>query len=152
VNLAIQVDVSYRSGPEELLFRDHDWGTATAVLSIDRGADVVFAVGEDTADAALKAAARRGAMVIGAETDQYSDLPEVGEALVTSAILDIRSGLLALLQETVEGRFRAGPHWGEVGLAPFHDSAGSLPPTVQGRLVEITDDLQAGVIRLDPSQ
>jgi len=152
VNPAIEVDVSYRSGSDELLFRDHDWGTATAALSIDRGADVVFAVGEDTADAALEAAAKRGALVIGAETDQYSDLPELGAALVTSAILDIRGGLLALMQETVDGRFRAGQHWGEVGLAPFHDFAARLAPAVESRLGKISDDLQAGVIPLDAAQ
>jgi basic membrane protein A len=150
VNPAIEVDVIYRSGPAELLFRDRDWGTATAALSIDRGADVVFAVGEDTADAALEAAAKRGTLVIGAETDQYSDLPELGAALVTSAILDIRGGLFALLQETVDGQFRAGPHWGEVGLAPFHDFASRLPPEVLRRLAAITDDLQTGAIRVDP--
>jgi basic membrane protein A len=152
VNPAIEVDVAYRSGAEELLFRDHKWGMETAALSVDRGADVVFAVGEDTADAALEAAAKLGATVIGAETDRYTDLPELGAALATSATLDIRGGLLALLQEAVEGRFRAGLHWGEVGLAPFHDFVGRLPPTVQGRLVKITEDLQAGVIRLDPAQ
>jgi basic membrane protein A len=152
VNPAIEVDVSYRSGPEELLFRDQDWGKATAAMSIDQGADVIFAVGEDTAAAALEAAAKRGAMVIGAETDQFSDLPGVGEALVTSATLDIRGGLLALVQEIVEGRFRAGQHWGDVGLAPFHNIADSLAPTVQSRLADIAGDLRAGVIRLDAAQ
>lgn len=149
VNPSIQVDVSYRSGSEELLFRDHEWGAATASLSIDRGADVVFAVGKETADAALQAAAQRGAMVIGAETDRYDALPEVGPALVTSAILDIRGGLLVLLQETVEGRFRAGQHWGQVDLAPFHDFAGNLPAEAETKLTEIIEDLQAGAIHLD---
>jgi basic membrane protein A len=150
VNPAIQVDLSYRSGPEELLFRDLDWGTETAALSVDRGADVVFAVGEETANAAMEAAALRGALVIGAEFDRHAQLPEVGGALVTSAVLDVRGGLLAILQETVEGHFRAEQHWGEVGLAPFRDFARRLPSEVLRRLAEITDDLQAGVIRIEP--
>ena len=149
---AIDVEVSFRSGPEELLFRDPEWGTAAAALRIDRGADVVFAIGEGTAEAALKAAAKRGALVIGAETDQYRQLPELGTALVTSAILDVRGALLALVQETVEGRFRAGRHWGEVGLAPFHEFSGRLPATVQSRLAEITNDIRLDVIHLDPVQ
>jgi basic membrane protein A len=150
-NPAIEVAVSYRSGPEELLFRDHKWGSETATLSVERGADVVFSVGEETAAAALEAAAKRGAMVIGAETDLHSDLPELGEALVTSAILDIRAGLLAMLQETVEGRFRAGQHWGEVGLVSHRDFDGRLPPAARIKLTEITEDLLAGEIRIDPA-
>jgi basic membrane protein A len=149
VNPAIKVDVSYRSGPEELLFLDRTWGMETATLSVERGADVVFAVGEETAAAALEAAADRGVMVIGAETDQYMHMPELRAALVASATLDIRGGLIAMLQETVEGRFRAGQHWGEVHLVSFREFDSRLPPADRIRLTEITEDLRAGAIRVD---
>jgi basic membrane protein A len=151
-NPAIEVDLSYRSGPEELLFRDHKWGTETASLSVERGADVVFAVGEETAAAALEAAAQRGAIVIGAETDMYSHLPELGTALGTSAILDVRGGLLAMLQDMVEGRFRPGQNWGDVGLVSFRDFDGQLPPAARIRLTEITEDLLAGAILVEAAR
>lgn len=151
-NPEIQAEVSYRTGAAELIFRDRTWGAETAGLSIDRGADVVFSIGEETADAALIAAAERGVLVIGSETDQYHDLPEVRTALVTSAILDIRGGLQTLLEEAVEGRLRAGTHWGEIGLAPFREFAARLPPGAMGRLMEMADQLRTGAIRLESEE
>ena len=152
VNPSIEVDVSYRSSPDDLLFHDHAWGTETAARSIERGADVVFAIGDDTAEAALETAADRGALIIGAETDLYKDLPELQAALVTSAVLDIHGSLLAVLQDTSEGHFRSGQHWGKVSLAPFHEFAGRLPATIFAQLDKITEELQAGAIRLDAAK
>jgi len=152
VNPGVRVEITHRSGSDELIFHDRAWGADAASDVIDRGADVVFAIGEETADAALDAAAERGVTVIGAETDQFQDLPAARAALVTSAILEVRGGLLQLVRDTVEGQFNSGRHWGEVGLAPFHDFAGRLPPGAFSRLAEITDDLRAGVLRFDASE
>ncbi|MGE5074162.1 MAG: BMP family ABC transporter substrate-binding protein, partial [Anaerolineae bacterium] len=73
----INATVTYREGPSESLFNDPEWGRATALQQVANGADVVFATGGRTADAALEAAAADGAYVIGAETDLYYDLPDV---------------------------------------------------------------------------
>ena len=152
VDPEIRVAVTYRSGPQELLFRDGEWGRAAAIQELAEGADVVFAVGEETAEAALAAAATGGALVIGAETDVYAGLPEIRPQLVTSATLDFRSGLLTLLRETVEGRFPAGDYQGRVGLAPFHDFEARMAPDSMKKLQGIAADLESGAIHIDISR
>ena len=146
VDPEIRVSVSHRSGSQELLFRDVEWGRAAASVELDRGADVVFAVGYETADAALAAAAARGALVIGAETDAYDRLPEIRPQLVTSAILDVRSGLVSLIRDTAQGRFRAGEYTGHVGLAPFHEFEDRIAPDAATKLQEVAADLESGAI------
>lgn len=146
VDPTVIVDSIYRSGSEQLLFRDMEWGQATAILVVDGGADVVFAVGGETAEAALKAAAGKGALVIGAETDQYATMPEIRPQLLTSAILDVRSGVLTLVQEALEGQFLGGEYFGNVGLAPFHELEGLIAPDTITRLADIAADLDAGAI------
>src|SRR5574341_845833 len=66
----VHVDVIYREGATEDLFNDPDWGRTTAVQLVDQGADVLFAAGGETADAALKAASDEGAYVIGSEPNR----------------------------------------------------------------------------------
>ena len=146
---AIDVDVIYRSGSQELLFRDVDWGRATALLALEQGADVLFAVGAETADAALTAAAARGALVIGAETDQYTRLPEIRPQLVSSAILDVRLGVLTLLQRALEGQFPGDEYVGSVGLAPFHEFEDRMAPEMVTKLETIAGDLESGAIKTD---
>jgi basic membrane protein A len=141
--------VRYRSGSDELLFHDVEWGRAAALVAVEDGADIVFSVGEETAEAAMAAAASNGALVIGAETDQYPDIPEIRSQLLTSAILDVRAGVLGLLREAVVGGFRGGEFPGEVALAPFHEFDGRVPPEVRTRLQEIADGLKSGDIRID---
>lgn len=149
VNPAIDAQVIYRSGSQELLFRDVDWGKTAALREVDAGSDVIFAAGQDTAQAALLAAAGRAVHVIGAETDQYSELPSIRPQLATSAILDIRSGVMSLLTEILERHFPEGPHWGNVGLAPFHDFEDRMSPEVTAQLREIMGDLGTGALRVD---
>lgn len=149
VNPAIRVVVEYRSGSEELLFRDVSWGQATARQQVDEGADVLFAVGESTARAALLEAARRSAWVIAAETDLYEQVPEIRSRLLTSAILEIRPGLLAVLRQVASGQTPPHQYWGEAGLAPWHEFEGRLPPGVPARLEGLERDLIAGDLVID---
>ena len=146
VDSTVAVEVTYRSGSQELLFHDVEWARAATLLALDGGADVVFAVGEETAEAALATAAGRGALVIGAETDQYAHSPEIRTQLATSAVLDVRSAVRSILEETIAGRFPAGENWGRVGLAPLHDLEGRIPPHAVTMLQTIANDLEAGVI------
>jgi basic membrane protein A len=146
---AIRVVVEYRSGPEELLFRDVAWGRATARQQVDEGADVLFAVGERTATAALLEAARQGVWVIAAETDLYEQVPEIRSRLLTSAILEIRRGLLAVLRQVASGQTPTHQHWGEVDLAPWHEFEGRLPPGVPAKLEELGRDLITGDLVID---
>jgi basic membrane protein A len=142
----IEVDIRYRTGSLDALFHDLDWGWATAQDVVDAGADVVFAVGEETADAALVTASSRGVPVIGAETDQYLRLADARSTLVTSAIPRVRSGLFGVIQGILEGQLPGAATWGETGLAPFHEFEDRMAPVDLARLQEMEKDLRQGVI------
>ena len=129
-----------------MLFRDAEWGQAAAARAIDDGADVVFAVGENTARAALVQAARLGALVIAAQSDAYQEEPEIKDQLVTSAIVEVREGLRLLLSERLSGQLPQGPYLGNVGLTPFRDSEARLPAGSATELVAMQDDLNDGIL------
>jgi basic membrane protein A len=113
------------------------------------GADLVFAAGGETADAALEAAARHGTLVIGSETDLYERLPRVRPRLVTSAVNDIRSGVLELVGLARKGGMKPGEYWGRIGLAPFHDLAGAVTSEARARILAIQSALLDGSIQLE---
>ncbi len=117
----IQATATYRDGPSETLFSDPEWGRTTALNEVGQGADVIFAAGGATADAALQAAASQGAYVIGSESDLYLDLPDIRPQLLSSATNDIRSGLKQIITLTRQDKFPAGEYVGDEKLAPWHD-------------------------------
>ena len=148
-NPAVQVTVVYRDGPTELLFHDLDWGRESALKMLHEGADVLFAAGGETADAALQAAAENGALVIGTETDAYTRLEHVRPRLLTSAVNDVRPGVRALLEAARQGKLPAGEYFGQVGLAPFHELGSRIPAEAVSRLDEIRASIEAGEISLE---
>jgi basic membrane protein A len=119
-----------------------------ALQELDDGADVLFAAGGETAEAALEAAAGRGALVIGAETDLYASLTQIRPRLVTSAVNNVRSGVLGLVQMARRGALPADEYMGEVSLAPFHDFENLIPSAVQARLEQMGPQLESGAIPL----
>ncbi len=137
----IKTDVMYRDGASENLFNDPVWANTTAQQVVDNGADVVFAAGGSTADAALKTAAGQGAAVIGAETDVYARLTVVRPKLATSAVNGIRFGVRDLMRLARNGQFPSGEFFGLVSLAPFHEWENQIPQTVKDRLLEIENGL-----------
>ena len=148
-NPEVKVDLRYRDGPQEDLFNDPNWGRATATMLVNEGADVFFAAGGATGDAALEAAASQGAYVIGSETDLYARLADIRPRLMTSAINDIRSGVRDLTRTAREGRFPSGEFFGQIGLAPFHDLERQIPSGVQGQLQKIQTGLENSSVHLD---
>lgn len=144
INPKIKTDVIYRDGASETLFNDPAWGNATALQVVRDGADVVFAAGGSTADAALSSAANQGAAVIGAETDAYARLTDVRPRLVSSALNDIRLGVRDLMRLTRTGKFPSGEFFGQIGLAPFHGWESQIPQAVKDRLLKITNGLNDG--------
>ncbi len=121
VDPEVQAKATYREGPSETLFNDPEWGRTTALDQVTQGADVLFAAGGKTADAALQAAASQGAYVIGSETDLYLDLPDIRPQLLSSATNDIRTGLKQVITMTRQDKFPAGEYIGDEKLAPWHD-------------------------------
>jgi basic membrane protein A and related proteins len=146
-NPGVNVTVSYRDGSQEKLFNDPDWGRTSALEVINEGADVLFAAGGATADAALETAAQQKINVIGAETDPYARLAGIRPWLISSAINDIRTGILELMGLTRNGKFSSGNFFGPTRLAPFHEWDRQIPQGTKDRLNLIEKGLDDGSIR-----
>ncbi len=141
------VKVVFREGPTEMLFNDPQWGDTTALQLVNDGADVIFAGGGQTAEAALQTAAGQGAAAIGWESDAYLGLPDARPRLVSSAVDDIRSGVLDLIQQARTGNFPSGVYPGQTGLAPFHDWDRQIPDAIKQQLEAIQQGLKDGSIQ-----
>ena len=147
VDPKIKTDVVYRDGASENLFNDPEWANTTTQQVVNNGADVLFAAGSGTGDAALESAANQGVAVIGAETDAYTRLMSIRPQLVSSALNDIRLGVRDLMRLTRSGQFPSGEFFGQVELAPFHEWESRIPQTVKDRLLEIENSLNDGSIQ-----
>jgi len=99
INPEIQVEVVYHSGvstegeetAEEILpgqdtHSDPKWGATQAATLVEKGADIVFAGGDETGNAALIEAVQRGVRVIGFGDDQFFTLPEARDGMLTSIV------------------------------------------------------------------
>ena len=141
INANVNATVIYRTGPNQNLFNDPDWGNQTALQAVQDGADVIFAAGGNTADAALETAAGQGAYVIGSETDEYESLTDIRSKLVSSAVNDVRSGVRDLMRLARTNQLPAGNFFGQIELAPFHDLDGQIPQSVKDQLNQLAQGL-----------
>jgi basic membrane protein A len=147
INPGLNVSVSYREGSQDNLFNDPKWGRTTALGVIDQGADVVFAAGGATGDAALETAAQQKVIVIAAEADPYVRLADVRPKLISSAINDIRSGILELMGQIRERKISSGNFFGQTRLAPFHEWERQIPQGTKDRLNLLEKGLEDGSIK-----
>ncbi len=147
-NPQVAATLTYREGPTDKLFNDPNWGRAAALQQINDGADIVFAAGGNTGIAALEAAATNGAFVIGSETDLYPNFADLRHALLTSAVSNVRLGVLELVRQAHEGDFPPGDYTGTVGLASWHDLDRQIPSDVKEEVERIKIRLAVGGIDL----
>lgn len=137
----VNATIVYRTGSNQDLFDDTDWGSRAALQMTREGADVVFAAGGNTANAALETAVAEGAYVIGSETDPYENLTDIRSKLVSSALNDVRSGIRDLMQSAQAKQLPAGNYFGRIALAPFHDLDRQIPPDVKDRMAQLVQEL-----------
>ncbi len=149
INANVNATVIYRTGPNQNLFNDPDWGNQAALQAVQDGADVIFAAGGSTADAALETAAGQGASVIGAETDEYENLTDIRSRLVSSAMNDIRTGVRDLMRLARTMQLPAGNFFGQIELAPFHDVDGQIPQSIKDKLSQLAQELSNNPIMDD---
>ncbi len=147
-NPQVAATVTYREGPTDKLFNDPNWGRAAALQQINDGADIVFAAGGNTGSAALEAAATNGVNVIGSETDLYPNFADLRPELLTSAVSDVRRGVLELVRQARQGSFKPGDYIGTVGLASWHDLDRQIPSNVKEEVERIKIRLAVGDINL----
>lgn len=129
---------------------DAEAGRSAAAALVAEGADVLFAASglagvsgrtskELTSDAALVAGCARGALVIGAEVDQWLTLPEARPCLVTSVLKDVAGAVAGAIDRIQAGAFEPGVRveraaTGGIGWAPFRDLEARVSPEVRSRL------------------
>ena len=133
-------------------FSDPAWGAAQSDALLDAGADVIFAAEGTTGAQALLTAARRRASVIGTDVDQFYASPGAAPELLTSTLKLVTpavAGLIGVARQSQarEGLFPSGDYEGQVGLAPYHETAPTIPPKVMKRLSDLSQALSLGEVQ-----
>jgi basic membrane protein A and related proteins len=142
-------------------FTDPVLGAQIAQAQIALGSDVVFGVGGTTGDGGILTATQSGVWGIGVDTDQFYTLFMSGtvpgsDLLLSSAMKKADTAVYLTISDVVSGTFTSGLVWyglGEdgVGLAPFHETAGSIPSRVSTQLDWVKRAIIGGSIDpLDP--
>lgn len=135
---SVEVVVFYRDdGSSEKLFIDEAWGAENAKSLIQRGADVIFAVGGETGVGALRAADQAKVHAIGAERDQGAALADKGSSVVTS-VLGRASFTVQELMRGVKVGNLADAERSPIGYV-------SLESVVQKSLILEMDEILAGL-------
>lgn len=143
----VQVHVVYRdNGSSEDLFRDRDWGYATAADLIRGGADVVFGVGGGTGQGALLGAAEAGVYAIGSEQDQFYVTRDAQPVLLSSLVKRASPAVYDLISLLRDGGLHESTYPGSFALAPFHSLEQRVPADLRAYLDELQQDLSTGVI------
>ncbi len=119
------------------LFIDAEWGFENAQSLIRDGADVIFAVGGETAAGALRAATEAKVRALGAERDQGAALADQGSSVVTSLIGRASFTVEELLRNVKNGNL-ADAEKSPIRYVPF-DSI------VQKSLLDEMDQILAGL-------
>ncbi len=98
---------------------------------------------------------RGNAAIIGVDTDWYYSAPDYKEITLTSVMKNTDKTTFLAIKSVVEGTFAGGVITGTlenggVGLAPFHDFAGDLPPGLQDELETVKAGILDGTIETLP--
>jgi ABC-type uncharacterized transport system permease subunit/basic membrane lipoprotein Med (substrate-binding protein (PBP1-ABC) superfamily) len=135
-------------------FTDQEAGEAAAEKLIEQGADVVFAAGGESGNAAIRAAAQQGVWAIGVDQDEWATTFQNGrvsgaERLLTSAIKRVDQAVYAAATQAVQGKLQGGVRHFDlandgVGLAPYHVADAAIPSEVKGKILEVTEGLRRG--------
>ncbi|HUV95025.1 MAG TPA: BMP family ABC transporter substrate-binding protein [Anaerolineae bacterium] len=121
-----------------------DLGAQSAQALMAEHADVIFGVGGLTGNGAVLTATQSGEWGIGVDTDQWISLFMSGtvsgsDRLLSSAMKRIDNAVHDTIDDELLGVFTAGTVRYDlavdgVGLAPFHETDGSVPQRVKGAL------------------
>lgn len=133
-------------------FNDPTTGQQVGQDFLSKNADVIFGVGGNTGNGGLRAAKDAGVMAIGVDVDQYDTLPEVKEALITSAKknMDVAAG--DAVRAMVDGKLEAGIRTGTlansgIGLASYHDWDSKIPQDCKDKVDAAKKGLIDGSIK-----
>ena len=142
-------DVKAQNGSFTGGFDANDTAKTTAQGILDQGADVIMPVGGPIYQSAAQAIKDSGKSIalIGVDTDVFVSDPSVKDLLLTSVMKGLDSATGAVVKDAAKGKFTNTPYVGTlkndgVGLAPFHNFASKVDPSLKGEL----DKIKAGII------
>lgn len=151
INPAVQVLYTYAG-----TFTDPNLGAVIAQSQMAQGADIIFTAAGPTGSGGLLYASQNGAWGIGVDVDEYYSTFGGGtvagsDRLLTSAMKRLDNGVYFTIKDVLTGDFTPGQvHYtladGGVGLAPYHETEGSIPDTVRGMLNRVKIGLLSGLI------
>jgi basic membrane protein A len=132
-------------------------GRESAVRLISSGCEVIFTIGGDAVNGALRAAKENNLPAIGADIDQYHTNPEIQSALITSAMKNVDVSVYNYLRTVADGSVQAGISIGAlqnggVGLAAFHDWENKIPDDLKDQIQQTSDGIKDGSIKIDLPQ
>jgi len=138
-------------------FNDTQAGEAAAQRLIEQHADVIFAAAGLSGSAAIRAAAQKGAWVIGVDQDEWYTTFQDGKAagaerLLSSAMKQVDHAVYSAVVQALVGKLKGGALRFSladegVGLAPYHAADTAIPSEVRGKIREVTQGLHSGRIR-----
>ncbi len=147
-NPEVEVLIEYRDlGSQENLFRDREWGHATALSLIGDGADLIFGMGGGTGQGALIAAAEEQVYAIGSEQDQFYVTRAAQQVLLTSVLKRASPAVYDLISVLHNQGIFGTEYSGAVGIAPFHFQEAHIPEAVKDELIRLEMDLSQNIIQ-----
>jgi len=140
-------------------FIDPELGVSTAHDMIWQGVDVIFGAAGLTGNGALLYSAQNGQWAIGVDTDQYFTIFGNGtvtgsDKILSSAMKRVDNAVYQTIYDFVHGTFSSGTviydlAMDGVGLAPFHETDGSISQAIKDRLAIVRQGIIDGMVNID---
>ena len=140
-------------------FVDPDLGASTAQGMMEQGADVIFGAAGLTGNGAIQYSAQSGQWVIGVDTDQYFTVFGNGtvtgsDKILSSAMKRVDSVVYQTIADFVNEAFTSGTVFYDlamdgVGLAPFHETDGSISQEFKDNIEAVKQGIIDGTVNID---
>ena len=139
-------------------FSNEAIGADLADFQMGRGADIVFGVGGQMGNGAIKQACSHGVYCVGVDVDTYYTAFQGGtvsgaDLLLTSVIKRVDNAVYDTIVAHVNGTFTPGTFTyntenGGVGLAPYHDTEPDIPSEVIAQLNNVAAGIADGSVNV----
>ena len=140
-------------------FTNQTMGENLTNTFISEGADIIFPVAGNVGLGAAKAvqdadnaAGSQKVNMMWADTDGCVSMPQYCKYFITTVEKGIVTAVKAAVLSAAGGSFKGGTYVGTLAnggvvLAPFHDFANTVPPSLQAELQQVTTGIENGSIQ-----
>jgi len=151
---ALGWDKAAQNGTTNSGYEDVSLGKTISEGFIAQGADVILPVAGQVGEGAAQAALEHpGTLVIWVDTDGYdvAGMDRYRSVLLTSVMKNAGDAVSAIIGDDIDGKYTNEPFIGTlanggVGIAPYHDLAASVDPTLAGEVQDLTQQIIDGKI------